>query len=179
MSEQIILFTGKPGVGKSTLLSKIIDLIPEKERCGFVTKEITVDDQRVGFQIVSSGQRKILAQREEADLPNPTRFGRWTISIDNMQYFVDNCMPTPEPGQTFILDEIGPMQCLNQNFMQRVEQLFEGAQKGQYKIIGTIKRDPCEIASIDDFLNKIKKQVGAGVIEVTELNRQDLFDIFS
>lgn len=178
MNGQIILLTGIPGVGKSTLLRKIVDSIPEDERLGFLTEEIkSVKGERVGFQLVSLNspiKRLWLARREDIGLTNSTRFGRWFVSIDSMQYFVDNYMSIPEPSQTLILDEIGPMQCLHYGFMKRVEQLLKGTHKGRYKIIDTIKRDDCHIPLVDDFLRKVKKFVGDGVIEVTEDNREKL-----
>lgn len=190
MDGRIVLLTGKPGVGKSTLLRKVVNSLPEDELCGFLTEEVRgqavfgrdqiqiANGERIGFQLVSVNspvKRKWLARRDDLYIPNSVQFGRWFVSLDNIAYFVDNYLSTPKPGQTLILDEIGPMQCLNHNFMKRVERLLKGAEEGDYKIIGTIKLDECKIPLIDDFLRKVKKFVGDGIMEVREDNRDDLF----
>ena len=56
------VLTAPPKTGKSTAIKKIINMLGTKNCCGFYTKEMIEDGQRVGFKIVTlSGKDGILA----------------------------------------------------------------------------------------------------------------------
>lgn len=56
-----ILLTGDPGVGKTTLIQKVVQDLSGNAG-GFYTKEIRENSRRIGFEIVTfSGRRGILA----------------------------------------------------------------------------------------------------------------------
>jgi len=47
-----ILLTGRPGVGKTTLIKKLIDLVP-LSKGGFYTEEIRKGKERIGFSLTT------------------------------------------------------------------------------------------------------------------------------
>ena len=47
------VLTAPPKTGKSTAIKKIINMLGAKNCCGFYTKEMIEDGQRVGFKIVT------------------------------------------------------------------------------------------------------------------------------
>ncbi|MFX1538951.1 MAG: nucleoside-triphosphatase, partial [Promethearchaeota archaeon] len=64
------LITGKPGVGKTTLIQKLVSKIrsinPNCNISGFYTNEIRQDGLRIGFDIYTlGGQQGILARSNE------------------------------------------------------------------------------------------------------------------
>lgn len=122
MDGKIILLTGISGVGKTTLLYRLLNLVDKPK--GFLTKEVLDDkEQRIGFDLISvhdTDSRKELARLYDHSLLGAIKFGRWSVILDGIDYFVDNKMNIPKKGHIFILDEIGPMQCLSKKFMQKV-----------------------------------------------------------
>lgn len=54
-SARHILITGKPGTGKSTLVSKLVDEFKAKGVTlkGFWTKEVRKEGNRIGFDVVT------------------------------------------------------------------------------------------------------------------------------
>lgn len=178
MSSKIFLLTGKPGVGKTTLLRKIVNSIPKI--AGFITEEVLDENgDRIGFQMVSLNEpfeKRQLARPYQMNLDFSTKFGRWSILFDEVEYFTEKYMKVPDRGTIFILDEIGPMQCSSRKFMKNVKELIENSEKGGYTIIGTIKQDPSRIPSIDEFICQVKNFAGDSVIEVTEFNREEIYE---
>ena len=179
MYGKIILLTGIPGVGKTTLLHQLLSLVDKSE--GFLTEEVLDDKgKRIGFDLISvryTNLRKELARLYDGNLPDAVKLDKWSILSDGIGYFVDNEMNTLNEGHVFILDEIGPMQCLSEKFMQRVESIIKSCSTDNYLILGTIKRDICGIKQIDDFMYKVKEFVGKSIFEVTEKNREYLYTI--
>ncbi|MBW1754436.1 MAG: hypothetical protein JRJ46_15480 [Deltaproteobacteria bacterium] len=59
------LITGKPGVGKTTLVQKIIERMQSVNMAGFCTAEIRGMGSRLGFELQGlNGERRILAHVE-------------------------------------------------------------------------------------------------------------------
>lgn len=179
---ELRLLTGRPGSGKTTLLGKLIGHIPEDKRCGFITEEVldtNTPPQRIGFQLVSlqTGERLWLARRTYTETENTLKFGNWTVFPDNLQHFMDTHMTEIAPGTTFILDEIGPMQCLSDAFREATEKLIAGRFDGNYAVLATIKRDDCHIDHLDAFINHTKRTPGARLFEIEPSNRDTLFEI--
>jgi len=69
-----VLLTGRPGVGKTTLIQKWVASRPG--RCGgFYTQELRESGTRVGFEIVTlDGKRALLAHVRR---PGPPRVGKY------------------------------------------------------------------------------------------------------
>lgn len=56
-----ILLTGLPGVGKTTLIKQLADLLVAHHPHGFFTQEIREDGIRKGFALITLGNRSTLA----------------------------------------------------------------------------------------------------------------------
>ncbi len=48
-----LLLTGAPGVGKTTILRKVVANLPPMTLRGFLTDEIREDNERVGFVAIT------------------------------------------------------------------------------------------------------------------------------
>ncbi|MBA7574028.1 hypothetical protein ES708_15830 [subsurface metagenome] len=56
-----VLLTGRPGIGKTTLIKKVIDMT-SLSKGGFYTEEIREAGQRVGFSLTTlDGRKSMLA----------------------------------------------------------------------------------------------------------------------
>jgi nucleoside-triphosphatase len=71
-----LLVEGRPGVGKTTLVKRVVDCLQRAGLgvCGFTTSEMRIAGRRVGFEVDPIGGRtEVLAH---VDLPGPPRVGR-------------------------------------------------------------------------------------------------------
>ena len=80
------LITGKPGVGKTTLVQEIIKLMGSVNMAGFCTSEIRCTGSRLGFELPGlNGGRRTLAH---VKIDSRHRVGRYPTSRrPNRQYF--------------------------------------------------------------------------------------------
>ena len=68
-----ILFTGAPGIGKSTLLSRLAEVLDSRYVSGVISGEIRIEGKRQGFTVRSfGGAPGVLSS---PDLPGEPRFG--------------------------------------------------------------------------------------------------------
>lgn len=110
-----ILITGKPKSGKSTLLRRLIDDIPNK--VGFLTNEILRDASRFGFEIEThSHQKEVLAH---IDFETPYKVSKYFVNIQNLESIIPE-VSSFEPDSFLYLDEIGQMQLFSDQFKELV-----------------------------------------------------------
>lgn len=156
-----IFITGLPHSGKSTLLSRLIDGVKEKQ--GFLTLEMQEDNQRTGFKIVTaSGREAVLAS---INLDTPIKVSRYSVSVGNL----DKVIPELEnfnPGDILYLDEIGQMELYSDKFKQLVRDYLEAPNP----LLATISQ-----VYSDDFTKEILERDGVELLELTPENREETF----
>ena len=108
-----ILLTGYPGVGKTTVLSKIIERAGQKGKIvgGFICPEIRKDGRRIGFDIVDliDGNRAPLARICSGE--TALRVGKYCVnSEDAGSVGVLALNKALEKADIIAIDEIGPME---------------------------------------------------------------------
>jgi phenylpyruvate tautomerase PptA (4-oxalocrotonate tautomerase family) len=69
-----VLLTGPPGSGKTTVIRRVIDLLPGVPMAGFYTEEIRASTRRTGLRSRSS------SRRPRSVSSCSTRSGRWNVS---------------------------------------------------------------------------------------------------
>ncbi len=158
-----LLFTGKPRVGKTTLIKKLIE--GKRRIGGFYTEEIKEKGRRIGFKIITlDGKKGVLAKK---DFRSKYKLGSYGINIDDLEKIgvgtLKKCLEDKNI-ETVIIDEIGRMELFSGKFKGVVLKVLES----QKRILGTIHR-----ADIP-FLKKIKQRKDVKVIEVTRENRDEL-----
>lgn len=113
-----VLLSGRPGVGKTTLVRRIVAELPG--RCGgFYTQEIRDEGRRLGFEIITTnGQRATLARAGVAGLP---RVGKYGVFVDNVdRVAVPAIRRAVEEAEFVLIDEIGKMELLSKAFRAAV-----------------------------------------------------------
>jgi len=155
-----IILTGQPQSGKSTLLSKVINT--EKEKYGFLTKEIIEKGQRIGFRIYeSSGKTMILAQVKN---PSNYKVGKYFVEIIEFERFINELDPVIDNCLIYI-DEIGQMQLFSEKFVNLVEQCL--ARNNDF--IGTMTN-----IFNNEITKKIKSRDDIILINISEFNRNNV-----
>jgi nucleoside-triphosphatase len=115
-----IAITGRPGVGKTTLIERVLDRLPVVAG-GMITKEIRVCGHRVGFSIldVASGKTGVLAHVHHRDGP---KVGRYTVDLESVRDTgigaIDRAIAS---AGLVVIDEIGPMELACPEFVPVVE----------------------------------------------------------
>jgi len=160
-----ILLTGPPRSGKTTLLARFLETVPNNQ--GFVTEEILENGERVGFRLVSSANQTATLASVESD--SPVRVSRYGVELRNLDNFIET-LPPIEPNNLLYIDEIGRMELYSEKFKKLVLKYLAA----DNPFIGTI-------TSIynDDFVREIKSRPDISVTEVTEKNRETLLNQLS
>lgn len=158
-----IFVTGPPSSGKTTVIKKVIKLLPVAAK-GFYTEEERLNDRRVGFQLHSlDGKKGYLAHQ---DISSEYHIRRYGVSIANIESIAVPAI-TPNIEQVIILDEIGKMECFSQKFISAAKQALDSPKI----VIGTITLGG------SDFILEVKQRSDIEILEVTLENREDLPEI--
>jgi nucleoside-triphosphatase len=160
-----ILLTGKPGVGKTTVVKKVIEGV-EGGAGGFYTEEIRDRGRRKGFLIrTMEGECGVLAH---IDHRGPSRVGRYGVDVDLFEKIAASSVEHAlEKDAVIIIDEIGKMELFSKRFRCLVERVLESNKT----VLAVVHqgRDP--------FTQKIRSWPHVHEWAVTEKNRDALPDL--
>lgn len=115
------LITGEPGVGKTTLVKKVLERIPSVEAAGFHTAEIRSGGTRVGFELIGlNGKRRTLAH---VDFAGPQRVGKYGVDTPGFEAFLNELNLFDPKVELIVLDEIGKMELFSDLFKTLVREI--------------------------------------------------------
>jgi nucleoside-triphosphatase len=158
-----LLVTGKPGVGKTTLIERVVEQVRGSLRvAGFTTAEVRdAAGERIGFNIVTvEGKRGQLA---EVGVGRRVRVGRYGVNVEEFEE-----LALPELARRdvdlIVIDEIGKMECSSGRFRRAVEDALDA----QVNVLATlgISRLP--------FFQALRERPDVELITLTERNRESL-----
>ena len=159
--ESALLLTGRPGVGKTTVIRKVVRRL-EGPVAGFYTEEIRGDGgSRKGFRIVDfDGWTRVLAH---VDLDGEPRVSKYGVDVEAVDEAVHRL---PESAPLYVVDEIGKMECFSEIFVRRIE----GVLDGDAALVATVARRG------GGFPARVRERPDARVVEVSRRNRDELPD---
>jgi nucleoside-triphosphatase len=158
-----ILITGRPGIGKTTLIKKVASTLPKGSYAGFFTEEIREKGERIGFVITSfTGASGIMAH---VKYKNEYRVGKYgvdvgiidRIGVSSIEYALQN-------KKIIIIDEIGKMELFSIKFQEIVKKVFNS----ETDILATI------YYYSHPFTDELKRRNDVEIINITTSNRNKL-----
>jgi len=158
-----LLLTGRPRVGKTTVIRKVIAALGERAG-GFCTEEARDESgQRIGFRIITlTGERGWLAR-----LGSKEKYclGRYGVDVEELERLgVSAVREALAEREVVVIDEIGPMEMFSPAFRQVVL----GALASPKALLATI------VARPHPFADRVKCAPGVRMITVTPENRDEL-----
>ena len=167
LTKRILLLTGRPGVGKTSVMLRIVESLKTRgyEVGGMVSREVRLGRDRVGFEILNlnTGRKGWLAHVAQVEGP---RVGRYRVNIGDLEDIgVEAIVSAVERSDLIVVDEIGPMELHSEKFKEAVLRAAESLKL----LIGVVHWQ-----ATDDLTNRIKGRDDAEIHVVTLDNRDNL-----
>ena len=155
-----LLIVGRPGVGKTTLLQRLIQALRGQPIDGFITEELREHEQRAGFWLSTvDGRQVLLAHRR---MERGVRVGPYRV---NTAVLEDVAVPVLEragrAARVLFVDELGKMELCVPRFERAVQE--------------ALTRGPTVVATGGlaplPFLQALKRRRDVELIPLTPANR--------
>ncbi|WP_445475407.1 NTPase [Methanococcoides methylutens] len=157
-----IAVTGKAGVGKSTVVARVVEKLDLKT-CGVRAAEIRVEGKRQGFSIedIDTGRKGILSHVK----CNGPKLGKYHVNLVDLDGIGAEAIKDALGCDLVVIDEVGPMELKSENFIRAVENILDSNRP----ILAVLHR-----SSKHPLAQRIREEFE--VLTVDEVNRDDLPD---
>jgi nucleoside-triphosphatase len=159
LKKRVLLLTGNPGIGKTTVLLKVIEALKVKGYGvgGMVSREVRSCGTRVGFEILDlkSGRRGWLAHVNQKVGP---QVGKYRVNLEDLDSVgAEAILRAVKECDVIAIDEIGPMELFSEKFRMAVGKAFESDKlvvgvvhwKARHKLIDDAKaREDAEVYTV-------------------------------
>lgn len=168
--ERLLFITGRPGIGKTTLILRVIEGL-KKKGCtvgGMITNEMREGRRRVGFEITDllSNRRGVLAHINRSSGP---KVGKYRVNLRALSSIgARSIREALEKTDVVIIDEIGPMELNSEEFKSAVKEALNSAKP----VVSTV-----HYRSSDSIIKEIGKNRDALIFEMDLENRSYLHGI--
>ncbi len=180
-----VIITGRPGVGKTTVFSKTIELLRDKGITvgGFVCPEIRRGGVRVGFDIIDilSGECSPLARVSGPNLPGVcvAKVGKYCVLEDAVTVGCKAIDVALRAADVVGIDEVGPMELKLAKLRRCMERILKNPQvialivlhrrlasnignlvKGEHRLFWVTEDNRVELPNLiaDIIANSVKKK---------------------
>lgn len=160
-----LLLTGRPGVGKTTVIKKVARALGETAG-GFFTEEIrSSSGRRTGFRLVTLRGEEAVMAHVDLRKPRHPRVSRYGVDLGAVERVgVVALQGAMASGRIIIVDEIGKMELLSDAFKHTVLEAVES----ECTLLGTAMRGS------DPWVDDLRARKHVQVWEVTSSNRDEL-----
>ncbi|XP_047149118.1 cancer-related nucleoside-triphosphatase-like [Vigna umbellata] len=125
------LVTGPPGVGKSTLIMRVLESLRLNSSIklqGFYTREVRRAGQRVGFEVVTLDGRTAPLASLHFSSPESVGWpsvGKYKVDVASFESLALPELQVREDTSLFIIDEVGKMELFSSSFFPAVLRVLE------------------------------------------------------
>ncbi len=165
MNKKNIFITGRPGIGKTTMIKRLIKDL-RLDAGGFYTEEIREQGIRKGFRIRSiSGEEGIFAH---VNIEAPYRVSKYGIDIQILNTIgvkaIDDAI---EKNTVVIIDEIGRMEIFSPDFQKAVVRALDSKKP----VLGVIQQRE------NPFLDSIRRRGDVELFCLKENTHEEVFQM--
>ncbi|MFQ6005431.1 MAG: nucleoside-triphosphatase [Woeseia sp.] len=158
----VLWLTGAPGVGKTTVIRRVAEALPQHRLGGFYTEEIRRGGLRQGFRLESfRGGSAVMAHVE---FSKRYRVGRYGVDVGAIDELSATALSGEPPADVYLVDEVGRMECLSTHFIRALRTLLDQP----CTVVGTIAR------AGGGLIAELKRRSQIVLWEVTHDNRDDM-----
>ena len=155
----ILLLTGTPGIGKTTLIRRVASQLSEYQLGGFYTEEIREAGQRKGFRLVTfNGEEGIIAH---VNFDHHYRVSKYGVDVETIDHFAERALTLDDKVDVYLVDEIGKMECFSSLFVSKMRELLNADKP----VIATVAKKG------SGLIEKAKQWPGRELWELTHANR--------
>lgn len=164
MKVHALLLTGRPGVGKTTVIEKVAAARSGSRIRGFVTHEIREAGRRVGFEVSTfTGDKRVLAH---VDIESRQRVGRYGVDVSALDEIARKALAEDEAAEIYLVDEIGKMESFSASFRDAMRRLLDSGRP----LVATVGMRG------GGFIAEVKERADVEIWQVTRDNRETLPD---
>ncbi|MDH7477833.1 MAG: NTPase [Candidatus Bathyarchaeota archaeon] len=159
MKKRVLLLTGSPGIGKTTVLLRVVEALKAKGYSvgGMISREVRSCGMRVGFEILdlSSSRRGWLAHVNQNVGP---QVGKYRVNLADLDAVgAEAILKAVEECDVIAIDEIGPMELFSEKFRLAVKKAVESTKpiigvvhwKARHRLIDEVRaREDVEIFAV-------------------------------
>lgn len=161
------LLTGQPGIGKTTVVQKVSNLLAEADLKvgGIVSPEIRENGERKGFSIqdLLTGRWEVMAH---VDGDSTMKVGRYRVMTHTIDAVCSEAFPFAfQNADAMIIDEVGPMEWYSQGFKHYTKEALEQPLPVLFVIHQKARAS---------YVKSLRPKGSANFLEVTENNRDAL-----
>jgi len=169
MLKRVLLLTGNPGVGKTTVLTKAQDALKAEGYTvgGMISREVRESGARAGFEILDldSGRCGWLAHINQKTGP---QLGKYRVNLEDLDSIgAQAILAAVEDCDVIAIDEIGPMELFSARFKDATRKALESR-----KLVVAV----VHWKAPDSLISEARKREDAELITVTYENRETLHE---
>ena len=169
MLKRVLLLTGNPGAGKTTVLTKTLDALKAEGYTvgGMLSREVREGGARVGFELldINSGRCGWLAHVNQKTGP---QIGRYHVNIKDLNSIgAQAIFAAAENCDVVAIDEVGPMELFSARFKEAAWKALE-SRKLVVAVIHWKKQDR--------LIREAREREDAELIVITVKNREKVHE---
>jgi nucleoside-triphosphatase len=169
LNKRVWLLTGNPGVGKTTIMLKVVEGLRATGYSvgGMISREVRSYGIRVGFEVLDlgDGRHGWLAHMNQ---PGGPRIGKYSVNVNDLDNVgAEAIVKAVEGSDVICVDEIGPMELFSEKFREAVRRAVES----EKLVMGIV-----HWRARDRLIDEVKARGDAEIIVVSIENRGKLHE---
>jgi nucleoside-triphosphatase len=168
LPKRILLVTGSPGVGKTTLLLRVVEALKVRGCTigGMISREVRLYGTRVGFEILDLADSDKHGWLAHVNQKTGPQVGKYRVNLEDLNNVgVEAVLKAVRECDVVAIDEIGPMELFSEKFKRAV---LEAVESGKL-VIAVV-----HWKARDKLIEAVKKREDAEIFTVTLENRSEL-----